>query len=250
MALGYGLSGKVRGKVGSKVYRIENGKQIISEYNPTRTEIPSDKQIEVRGRMALANAISRLFPFEAIVGFSPMRSRARHRFLSSIFAATGGEWIDNAKYEATFSAENLRFSDGIPVQVVSKSVNRISMGNPLVNGSLTIAPDAGIVRFLFVLLWQDATSGEFTNGRWAWSSEPNASGTMTATIPLAAQQATIGGVAYGYAVPMIANNAAKRTIYSELMTAVDEDKFTTAVAVALKRADIVGGTIYLGSANR
>lgn len=250
MAIGYGLTGKVRGKIGSNVYRIDAGRQIISEYNPARTEIPTDAQIETRTRMTLATEVSRLFPFETIVGFSPRRAQARNDFQRVLMSAIGGEWTQPAKYVATLEPDRVELSKGAPVAVASTEILHPSISETSVQVKLATSRDSGVVRMLAVLLLKSNTTGQWVQAMHKVSAEKTPGNDLDVVFLLNPSQLTDTYSYYGYIVPMQLNTMAKRSVYSSLHVDASEAAFAADVMVTLKRADILGATIYAGSLDR
>lgn len=58
MAKIYGINGVLTGKLGSAVYAIRNGEQIVRQYNPSPLNPKSDSQIEARAKLKLLSQLS------------------------------------------------------------------------------------------------------------------------------------------------------------------------------------------------
>lgn len=54
----YGFSGKITGKKGDAVFRVRNGEQIISQYNPLVNNPQTRKQVEARAALKLMSQLS------------------------------------------------------------------------------------------------------------------------------------------------------------------------------------------------
>lgn len=58
MAKMYGFSGKITGKKGDAVFRVRNGEQIVSQYNPLVNNPQTRKQVEARAALKLMSQLS------------------------------------------------------------------------------------------------------------------------------------------------------------------------------------------------
>lgn len=54
----YGFSGKITGKKGDAVFRVRNGEQIVSQYNPLVNNPQTRKQVEARAALKLMSQLS------------------------------------------------------------------------------------------------------------------------------------------------------------------------------------------------
>lgn len=249
MAKGYGLTGKVRGKVGAQVYRIVNGKQIISEYNPTKSVAPSTKQVENRSSMSLVYQFSRVFPFECIVGFSPIRSDARSMFVASLRDIVDGSWTEPTRYEPTLDETKVQLSKGVAVPVLSSRLRSVIIGGTAIVGDATFSQNSGVARFLMVVLIKSNATGKYVRAEQVLSSEV-VSGQPAAARLVISESAEVSGYTYVcYAVPLVPNTADKRVVYGRLMAESGATTLSTDVLVELKRRDIYGATFYLGTVN-
>lgn len=247
MAKGYGLTGKVRGKVGAQVYRIVNGKQIISEYNPTKSVSPSTKQVENRSSMSLVYQFSRVFPFECIVGFSPIRSDARSMFVASLRNIVEGSWNEPTRYEPTLDETKVQLSKGVAVPVLSTRLRSTVISDTTIVGDVTFSLNSGVANFLMVVLMKSNATGEYVRAEQVLSADVSAGQPAAARLVIS-ESAVVSGYSYiCYAVPLVPNTADKRVVYGRLMAESGATTLSTDVLVELKRRDIYGASIYLGS---
>lgn len=250
MAKGYGLTGKIQGKLGSKVYRIEAGEQIISEYNPNKQDPKSDKQVKQRSKIALANQISRQFPWEYIAGLSKNRTKARNDLFGIIVSNTTAVMDGEQKAVATCDLSALRFSNGGSVLVDSFSINQIAERGTRCNAQLTFNENAGVARYMLLCLpVRDAPNpqvGPF-EASFMGMSEEVVPGTVTRASAVMNYSALVTGYhVQCYAIPIIPNTLKKRVIYNEVLQAGDNADITSEALIELARADLYGATIYLG----
>lgn len=251
MAKGYGLTGKIRGKLGSKVYRIEAGEQIISEYAATKQDRKSNKQIMQRSKIALANQISRQFRWEELAGLSTNRSKARRMFIGNVVKHTTAVMEDDSRAEATADLTALKFSVGGNVLVDSKSTNKIAERGTWYNAQVTFNEGSGVVRYLLLCLpVQDVPIvpvGPFEDAFVAMSEEVVPGTVCRASAAMNYSTLITGVHVYGYAVPIIPNTLKKRVIYNNVLDASTVGEISAEALVELARADIYGATIYLGN---
>lgn len=251
MAKGYGLTGKIRGKLGSKVYRIEAGEQIISEYAATKQDRKSNKQIMQRSKVTLANQISRQFRWEELVGLSTNRSKARRMFVGNVIKHTTAVIEDESRVTATADLTALQFSVGGNVLVDAQSINKVSQSGTVVNALMTFNEQSGVVRYLLLCLpvrdIPNPVMGAFEDAFVGMSEEVTAGQVCRATAVMNPSVVATGYHIYAYAVPFIPNTLKKRVIYSELFDTSVAGEVSVEALVELARADIYGATIYLGN---
>ena len=101
----YGLLGKGTGKLGSSVFAISGGEQIVREYNPKVSNPNTAAQVEQRAKFKLLSQLGA--DFATILAFSKMGLKsARNLFVSknlgkAEFNASDGATIDMTKLELT-----------------------------------------------------------------------------------------------------------------------------------------------------
>lgn len=251
MAKGYALSGKIRGKLGSNVYRIEAGEQIISEYNPAKQDRKSDKQIIQRSKIALANEISRQFRWHELTGLSTNRSKARRMFVGDIARTATAIMVDESKATATASFEAIKFSRGAFVNVDNMSINKVADRGTVLNSLLTFSENSGVVRYMLLGLpvrdVPNPITGAFLDGLSSMSGEVVAGQPTTAQVILNYSTVVTGLHIYAWAVPVIPNTLKKRVIYDKVLDTTTVGQITAEAWVELARADLFGDTIYLGN---
>ena len=247
MAVGYALTGKIRGKLGSKVYRIEAGKQIISEYNPEKTDPRSEKQIIQRTKMTEATRVSRYFPWETIVGYSSNRSKARHDF-NSFLARLATTTVIDQSVKATIDLTQVELSKGVPVLLDNWTLGTISPQNTqVVNGSVKIPAGMNVVGFLFVVIYSPAPATQPYRAYYSISSQPNAQRVCSASVTLSSVGTLSAGTCYAYGIPLVANTLKKRVVYDDVIKVLQGSHLTTEAWVSLARADLFAATYYMGT---
>lgn len=250
MAKGYGLTGKIQGKLGSKVYRIEAGEQIISEYNPTKQDRKSNKQILQRSKIALANQISRCAVWTDLVGLSNNRSAARRLFVGNIVKNTTAVMDGDDKAVATADLAAIIFSKGSDVLVDSQSINKIAEHGTLVNSQMTFNEESGVARYILMCLPMrdvpNPTLGAFSDIFVGVSDEVVIGQVCRATAVMNYSTLLTGYHVYVYAVPIIPNTLKKRVIYNKVVSGETAGQFSADAMVQLARSDMFGATQYLG----
>lgn len=73
-----------KGRAGGQVYRVREGQQIVSAYQPNVTNPRSEAQLEQRAKFALMSRLSSLTPDAAIIGFGGSKANRRAKFTSNI----------------------------------------------------------------------------------------------------------------------------------------------------------------------
>lgn len=105
--------GQFRGKVGSVVFRVSQGQQIASAYQPAVKNPKSNLQTAQRNKMYLASQLSKIIPREDIIGLAPkgtVRDR-RSIFIRNIIENTTSK-LDGGVFTSKVSYEDIKLSTG------------------------------------------------------------------------------------------------------------------------------------------
>lgn len=105
--------GQFRGKVGSVVFRVNQGQQIASAYQPAVKNPKSNLQTAQRNKMYLASQLSKLVPREDIIGLAPnasVRDR-RSMFIKHIIDNTTSNY-DGEVFKSSVGYSNIVLSNG------------------------------------------------------------------------------------------------------------------------------------------
>lgn len=123
MAKSTGGLGQFRGKMGSVVFSVRNGQQIIRNYQPVVTNPKSSDQRIQRAKAVLVGKLSNLIQPEIIVGFSGGSKPARRaKFLSALFNAVRAEIsVTTGTAKAILDGPKLVLSEGNPAQFIIPS---------------------------------------------------------------------------------------------------------------------------------
>lgn len=105
--------GQFRGKVGSVVFRVSQGQQIASAYQPAVRNPKSNTQTAQRNKMYLASQLSKLVPREDIIGLMPNGSARDRRsmFIQNIIENTTSK-LDGELFTSQVSYKDVMFSKG------------------------------------------------------------------------------------------------------------------------------------------
>lgn len=243
MAKGYGLTGKVRGKIGAQVYRIVNGEQVISEFNPTKADPKTGKQLMARAKMALANEISSALPFEAIVGYNYRPAAARRGLIGSLLLNASVTEVGTDDYKATIAYDSIQLSRGVQVAVDSTRIRLQNLTTTVVDGSINITKGSGIVRFLLVVLPFNPETGHFVRAHYAISPDFGDAVTQGVQVEVNSERYLRGYELACYIVPIVANSLEKRARYGRILELTGDNEFTTSVAIEYARAGLFAGSI-------
>lgn len=246
MATGYGLSGKVRGKIGSKVYRIESGKQIISEYNPEKTGVVSDTQIQQRAKMTLAVEVSKCIAPSLIVGLSRNRADARRLFRGGIIRNATVTPVSGGQATATIQASKIALSDGRPMNDTSKSITYSANHNTKLTATIKFVETDAIDKFMFIVLPKRTITGEWLAAVSVISNIRDLDGSLTAIITYSSTTEMSDLRFHGYAIPIMPNQLGKNIDYGNLLVPGGSNQFSVEAIEYLTRQANLGKSIYLG----
>lgn len=112
MARLYGLNGLIRGRQGNNVFSVQNGTQVLKQYNPAVANPKTLPQQQQRVKFALAGKMSGATPILAIQGMVGSNNRSRRaRFVSLIARqATVSGSVNNLT--ASVNYQNIIYSEG------------------------------------------------------------------------------------------------------------------------------------------
>ena len=183
--------GQWRGRVGGLVYKVVDGKQIITPYTGAPYNPRTEAQMQQRAKFALAGMISKIVPAEALVGMSDQRSQRRRLFFSNIVrhatTATNGNGIT-----ASIAANNLVFST---VAASPVTVTNVTSSGGIVSAVVSDVEES-VDAVMAIAVVYDTTLGIYTHTVY----EVLPSGTTD--ISLDTREASSGDIAHLYAVPL------------------------------------------------
>lgn len=122
--------GQFRGKLGGAVFAVSAGEQIVRQYQPQVANPRTAAQLTQRAKMNLTGKLSAIVRNSAIMALG-INSRERRSVFTSNILRNATVTIDGTKYTAAIAPENIIFSKGNSVPVVTLTAT-------FVEGAITI----------------------------------------------------------------------------------------------------------------
>lgn len=122
--------GQFRGKLGGAVFAVSAGEQIVRQYQPQVANPRTAAQLTQRAKMNLTGKLSAIVRNSAIMALG-INSRERRSVFTSNILRNATVTIDGTKYTAAIAPENIVFSKGNSVPVVTLTAT-------FVEGAITI----------------------------------------------------------------------------------------------------------------
>lgn len=110
--------GQFRGKLGGAVFVVNAGEQIVRQYQPQVANPRTAAQLTQRAKMNLTGKLSAIVRNSAIMALG-INSRERRSVFTSNILRNATVTIDGTKYTAAIAPENIVFSKGNSVPVVT-----------------------------------------------------------------------------------------------------------------------------------
>lgn len=135
-----------RGRAGGQVYRVRNGEQIVSSYQPAVANPKSDAQMLQRAKFNLMTKLNSLFDARLLNGFSSSKGIARAAFSKKIMPKIYAQELGGTgerKYRANIAPENIVFGP--------KSENFIKAGESVAS-HIQLAAAGTVARLTFTTL--------------------------------------------------------------------------------------------------
>lgn len=122
--------GQFRGKLGGAVFAVSAGEQIVRQYQPQVANPRTAAQLTQRAKMNLTGKLSAIVRNSAIMALG-INSRERRSVFTSNILRSATVTVDGTKYTAAIAPENIIFSKGNSVPVVTLTAS-------FVEGAITI----------------------------------------------------------------------------------------------------------------
>lgn len=225
MAIMQGLTGKLSGKMGSAVFRVRNGAQVVTQYNPIVKNPDTAGQQEARAKFKLLSQLGAIM--ESGFGTMAVTKRAgksaptqRNAFMQLNYPLVAVDMSSDVPERATIPMESVQLTrSSRPLGTISATAGAVSVND--------IPADVANVRFVIVGYRQfqevDPDSGSFII-----KIKPEVRGIVD--IPAEEGIASLGSVAgYGEKVTVLAYGmipsagAAGRVNFDSIHTPSDED---------------------------
>jgi len=179
------------GRIGGLVYKVVNGKQVISPYQRKVFNPQSDAQMENRTRFSLASMINKITPKEILQGICDDRRKRRSLFFSQIMRHTVVVKTEEG-YTATLNAEDLVFALG---EYAPITVSEVTVVDGLVYATISKMPGS-VDAVMVIAVVYDTNIGLYTH--MVYDILPAGE----TSICLDTEVTAAGNVAHLYAVPM------------------------------------------------
>ena len=179
------------GRIGGLVFKVVNGKQVITSYKKEVFNPRTEAQMLNRAKFGLAGMINKIVPKEVLVGMSSDR-RSRSPLFTSNIVRHANVSVTGGTVTATLNAKDLVFSQGVAAPV---TVNGMTVTDGTVGGTLGALPEK-VDAVMMIAVVYDTTAGHYT--RTVYEVVPAGE----SAISLDTQTTESGNVAHIYAVPM------------------------------------------------
>lgn len=112
--------GLFSGKVGAVVYTVSHGNQSVRAYQPIVANPKSAAQRLQRAKGNLIGQISKITPWQMLVGLGDNRQERRARFLQLLLRYADAQFIDGnvSSASAKLTPPNFKFSEGVVLPVL------------------------------------------------------------------------------------------------------------------------------------
>jgi hypothetical protein len=234
-----GILGNGSGKLGSSVFSVSAGEQIVRQYQPVVANPNTTSQVNQRAKLKLASQIAASMANVIVIPKNGLQS-SRNLFIKKnfpLFSAQGGT--------AQVSYENLQITDatrGIP----AINANRVGTeGSQAINVSL--AADArGVATRVIYIVYKVSDDGQLQYHSSTIVVEAGENGTFPGALPYVTGQVVI------YAYGMKDRNASATAKYGNYNVATGEDVAKLVMTRTLSASDYAftatrGTTILSGS---
>lgn len=248
MAIGYGLTGKVKGKLGSSVYRIDRGRQIISEYNPAPHDAKGESQVEQRARIACASKVSALFTPAMIAGMATKNRTARGAFMADLVGKVVLTATESG-HNATIDPTQIKLSRGAAAMVQFGTLNSVSPENTFhINVPYALPADSLVTHILVVILPVLTADEEFEAAQLFISDDlynGRTEGTIECDMGFAMK--SVRRTYYVYGIPLMVNEEKIKATYGIYLKSDTNGRFLIEVLTALANRGMLRQSIYVGN---
>lgn len=217
----YGIAGKGSGRLGSHVYAINGGEQIVRAYNPVVTNPSTNAQVEQRSKFKLLTLLAAAMASVIVI---PKRgtTSARNQFVSKNIG-----FADFVEDTAQVEYEKLQITNG---NAAIAAINAVRGDTP--NFLLNMATSmAGLVDRVVYAMFRKTADGKLQYVASVVATTAGADGTFSAEIPAIDDEAVI----YAYGMKDNSNGATIR--YENYEVEDGEDIATLLTTRNLKASD-------------
>lgn len=219
--------GQFRGKVGSVVFRVNQGKQIASAYQPAVRNPKSNLQTAQRNKMYLASQLSKLVPREDIIGLAP-RGTARDRrsmFIRNVLDSAVST-LDGELFNTSLSTGKVLFSNGNMMEGIGAgAINSESNTIPITIDTNVIDEDT-YNRLAIKVIQIDVVNSIYESYKSAWLDLPEystaSSGTITINVGFTRVDEEYSAVTL-WMVPVLLNDSVRYSREKKTLVQFDKD---------------------------
>ena len=243
MAKVVGLVGSASGKIGNVVYAVTNGIQVARVYQPVVSNPKSSLQRFQRAKGNLVGQISKITPFQILVGLGANKRERRSRFLRlCLQKATAGYAAGSVtEINAKLEKEDFVFSEGAIVPTADGTAlttaaqycdfvltrrNGVSDDDFNASGFLVVITILSASGLIEEVLYRFVSSSDFTGNTYSGEIVHTNEGAYTAALYVATFKTTDGsslraranelfGDGADFAASMVYNPAALPVVWSK-----------------------------------
>lgn len=242
-----GTFGKMRGKVGGMVARVDSGVGcILSEYNPSPANPRTMAQINQRAKMNLAGSISKMTPKVLLLGLDANSRKARSKFVSEILrhtVVTSSATGLNASVEPQF----LKFSEGVyaPMAITASytsntGVVTVSVANEDANGKVYGA----------IVVVAAIKNNIYTHFATAATARISGTTPQSVTINIESNLAQGEDPVNVYVIPLVSSDEGIMASYNAWVSAGNNPQdYMSQVMTTAREANAYGESLYQGDVN-
>lgn len=222
--------GQFRGKVGAVVFRVSQGQQIASAYQPAVRNPKSNLQTAQRNKMYLASQLSKLVPREDIIGLAP-RGTARDRrnmFIKGILDNSVSR-LNGEVFSTSVMTNSVLFSNGNAIDgiVTTAAVSGNNYDVQITFDKTKITEDV-FNRLAIKLIQFDIVNDIYSNYKSSYLdlgtyNTDDSEDTFTKMFSVAIQQGVSTAV---YLVPIELNENVRYSSEKKTLVQVDTDNMT------------------------
>lgn len=214
----YGLTGKGSGKMGSSVFAISGGEQIVRQYNPQVSNPSTEAQVIQRAKLKLISQLAAALA--PALGFTKQGLvSARNQFVSKNIGS-----VDYNNNEANVTLSELELT---PSSVAFPELTVANSGQDVLSAELSTAAAEDIKRVAYFVFKQtDANKLEYVAGKIVSEAGANRKFSTTFT--------TGGGEFIVYAYGIKDNNAAATMRYEDYQSVILSDEASLEIMTMLR----------------
>lgn len=247
MAKGFAFPGKIQGKIGGAVFRIDRGKQIISEYNPAPHDAKDASQIAQRARIACASKVSALFPPATVAGMVSKKASARSNFNSELISLVQLTTVGD-QMAAIINPEEILLCNNNTAYLNFTGLRLSSTLSSLtIQSNIVLPPSGNVARIMYTVLPRLIVNGEYEMAQMIMSpSFYGESGAKFVSLEMGAAFVTPNREFNVYAVPLTIDSEKVYAKYSDVLLADSNSQMIVQVAIQLAKDGIFKRSVYCG----